>query len=87
MTKPHLAEVVSIYETNASDMAAMLRQCATSVESETEEDDRTECMVGIQFSECGRVKLYGWGDIDSYKTLAILQLALADHTERMLVRE
>lgn len=79
-----LAAVETIYATNASDIAAMLRQSADSIESESDDDDRTEAMMAVQFTQGGNIAIYGWGAVDRMKAIGILQTAvakLADNVE------
>ena len=58
MTK--LAEVVSLYDHNASDIAAMLRDAADSIETEEAEAfQRTRCIVAVQIFEDRDIKVYG----------------------------
>lgn len=72
-----LAEVHTLYEVNASDIPAMLRQAADSIETEREEGySPTTAMVAVQHCENGGVKVYGWGALDSLQALAILQLGI-----------
>lgn len=73
----HLAEVVTLFDKNASDVPAMLRQSADSIESETDEYDRTKAMVGVQVTEGGNIEIYGWGAIDTVQTIAFLHMAAA----------
>ena len=77
MTKPHLAEVVTLYAENASDVPAMLRQSAENIATETEADDRTVAMIAVQVTESGGIEVYGWGQTDSLKAIGALQLGIA----------
>lgn len=76
----HLAEVVTLHETNASDIAAMLRQCAESIDAGA----NPKSIVAVVTEECGEISLYGWGQTDSMDTLATLQLAITQHSRAML---
>lgn len=75
MSKPHLAEVVTLYEQNASNIVAMLREAADNIE-------RGDCspvrsMTAVAELEGGGVMIYGWGATDTPRSIAILQLGLA----------
>lgn len=74
MTK--LAEVHTLYDVNASDVAAMLRQSADNIEAETDENDRTRAMMGVQVTHAGTVAIYGWGKIERFEAIGILQAAI-----------
>ncbi len=76
----HLAEVVTLRETNASDIAAMLRQCADSIDAGA----KPKSIIGIATEEDGSLSIYGWGHTDSMDTLATLQLAITQHARQML---
>ena len=53
-----LAEVTPLYEHNASDIAAMLREAAESIETEEVEGfQRTRCMVAVQITEGRHIKV------------------------------
>jgi hypothetical protein len=73
-----LAEVVTLYENNASNIAAMMRDAADSIEGETDDDNRTEAVIAVQIAENGAIKVYGWGATDSMKAIATLELGKAD---------
>ncbi len=71
MTK--LAEVVSLYDHNASDIAAMLRDAADSIETEEAEGfQRTRCIVAVQIFEDRDIKVYGWGKTDVTDSIGVL---------------
>lgn len=74
MTK--LAEVHTLYDVNASDVPAMLRQSADSIETETDEHDRTRAMMGVQITQGGAIAIYGWGKIDRFEAIGVLQAAI-----------
>lgn len=80
MSKPHLAEVVTLCETNAADIAAMLRQCADSID----EGADPKSIVAVVTEDDGSLTIYGWGATDSMDTLATLQLAVIQHGQMML---
>jgi hypothetical protein len=79
-----LAEVVTLYENNASNIAAMMRDAADSIESETNDDNRTEAVIAVQIAENGTIKVYGWGATDSMKAIATLELGKADMIQNHL---
>lgn len=76
----HLAEVETLYETNASDIAAMLRQYADSID----DGANPKSIVAIATEKDGSITIYGWGATDSMDTLATLQLAILEHGQSML---
>lgn len=79
-----LRAVETLYEVNASDVPAMLRQSAESIEAETDEDDRTTGMMAVQVTASGAIAVYGWGAVDRFKAIGVLQAAvvkLADGVE------
>ena len=72
-------EVVTLFKENASDIPAMLRQSADSIESETKDFDKTIAGVFLQVTESGEVVVYGWGDVHcSFHTIGILHKAIAE---------
>ncbi len=80
-----LAEVHTLYETNASNVPAMLRQAADSIESEVAEGfDPTRAVVAVQISETGTVQVYGWGQTDTMHAISVLQLGLVKMTNEAL---
>ncbi len=77
MTK--LAEVHTIYETNARSIPDMLRQSADSLDTEVDEGfARTTAMIAVQLTEGGGIKVYGWGDTDNIHALGLLHLGLQE---------
>ena len=69
-----LAEVHTLYETNCRSIPDMLRQAADSIETEVAEGfSPTVAMFAIQLAENGKIQIYGWGDCDSMKALAIVE--------------
>jgi hypothetical protein len=76
----HLAEVVTLHETNASDIAAMLRQCADSIDAGA----KPKSIIAVVTEDDGSITLYGWGATDSMDTLATLQLAIIQQGQAML---
>ena len=80
-----LAEVHTIYETNARSIPDMLRQSADSIETEAAEGhDPTKAMVAVRITEGGQVDIYGWGETDIMHSLALLQLGLAKLSKQAL---
>jgi len=55
-----LAEVVTLYDSNASQIPAMLRKRADAIEAETERDDRTVAMIAVEVTDSGDLEIYGW---------------------------
>lgn len=79
MSKPNLAEVHTLYETNCRSIPDMLRQSADSIETEVAEGfSPTVAMFAIQLAENGKIQIYGWGDCDSMKALAICERGKAE---------
>ena len=72
-----LAEVVTLYDTNAASIPDMLRQSADSIAAETDDDDRTKAMVAVQVTHDGTVTVYGWGAVDRFMAIGALQAAVA----------
>lgn len=69
----HLAEVHTIYETNARSIPDMLRHSADSIESEGPEGyARTVAMIAVQLSEDGDIQVYGWGQTTTIHALGVL---------------
>ncbi len=78
-----LAEVVSIYDTNASDIAAMLRLAADNIEKG---DPAVRSMHAVAELEDGGIQIFGWGRTDTPRTLAMFQLALTSLSNSQLAR-
>lgn len=69
-----LAEVHTLYETNARSIPDMLREAASNIETEVEGGfSPTIAMVAVQLTENGNVQIYGWGDTDDLRALGLLQ--------------
>ncbi len=68
--------VEAIYEKNASDVPAMLRQAADNIEAETADDDRTKSMISVQVTHDGVFAIYGWGACDRFTAIGVLQAAI-----------
>lgn len=77
-----VAEVVAIYETNASDIAAMLRQCADSIDNGA----KPKAIVAVAVEEDGSITNYGWGQTNTVEAIATLHLGAAKLTNDVLVR-
>ena len=75
MTK--LAEVVTLYDSNANDIVAMLRKRADAIEAETDSDDRTTAMIAVEVTESGDLEIYGFGKTDDFHCLGVLAMASA----------
>lgn len=71
-----LAEVVTLYDTNCRDIPEMLKGLAEAVELERQEGIQTETVLAIQLTDGGAISIYGFGDADNFKALALLQLAI-----------
>lgn len=76
-----LALVETIYDKNASDVPAMLRQSADSIEAETDDNDRTRAMMGVQLTHGGVIAIYGWGAVDRFTAIGVLQAAITKLTD------
>lgn len=72
-----VAEVVTLYETNANHITDMMRQCADRIEAETDADDRTVAMIAIRVTESDDIELFGWGQTDDFHCLGVLSMASA----------
>ncbi len=69
----HLAEVHTIYESNARSISDMLRKAADNLETEEAEGyARTTAMVAVQIGENGVAQVYGWGETDLIHALGLL---------------
>lgn len=78
---PHLQIVETLYDVNASDVPAMLRKSADTIAAETDEDDRTRAMVGVQLTYDGVIAIYGWGALDRFTAIGVLQAAITKLTD------
>lgn len=72
-----LAEVVTLYENNSRSIVDQLRRAADEIETETDENDRTETGIFIQFTEGEQIEIYGWGKLDNRFTAAGILMAAA----------
>lgn len=68
-----LAEVHTIYESNARSVPAMLRQAADNIEASPE---AATAMVAVQLDSEGRVAVYGWGDTNVIHAAGLLHCGL-----------
>lgn len=75
-----VAEVVTLHERNAADIASMLRECADSIEK----GPSPRSVIAIMTETDGSLGVYGWGQTDAVDTLATLQLAVVKHANSML---
>lgn len=75
-----LAEVHTIYETNARSIPDMLREAADNIEAEAQDPDasQTKAVVAIQLTECGQVQVYGWGETDDLHALGLIECGKAE---------
>lgn len=77
MTK--LAEVHTLYETNCRSIPDMLRQSADSIETEAAGGfSPTVAMFAVQLAENGSILIYGWGDCDNMRALAMIERGKAE---------
>lgn len=88
------ATIHALFETNASDIPAMLRQAADAIETEEAEGfDPTRAMVAVQIGKGGDVRVYGWGrtdsydSYDSYDSMGILQCGIAQLANNLTARD
>lgn len=85
MSGPVLAEVVTLFEKNASDIPAMLRQAADNIEQwRNDGETSVKAMVAVSIDDDGDLQIYGWGETDSPHSLATLQMAVTKLSLRML---
>lgn len=76
-----LAVAETLYEDNASNIAAMLRQAAATIEAEDDNTLRTTAMIAVQVREDGTVEVYGWGKTDHFHAIGALTAGIADLTK------
>lgn len=70
--------VVHLYENGlAADIAGSMRRRATSIEAETEDDNRTVAMIAVQIAENGAVEVYGWGRTNLFHAMGALAAGIA----------
>jgi len=72
-----IAEVVTLYGTNASHITDMLRKRADAIEAETDADDKTVALIAIEVTQSGDLEIYGWGDTNDFHCLGVLAMASA----------
>ncbi|MDH7638949.1 hypothetical protein [Sphingomonas oryzagri] len=83
-----LAEVVTLYESNARDIPAMLRTAAASIESEADEGfSPTRAIVAVQVAENGKIQVYGWGETEAMDSIALLNMGAASLTHTLLAQQ
>lgn len=75
MTK--IAEVITLYDTNANHITDMLRKRAEAIDAETDEDDKTVAVIAIEVTESGDLEIYGFGKTDDFHCLGVLAMASA----------
>lgn len=68
-----VAEVTTLYESNARDIPAMLRMAADRIEAGGTE---TKCIIAVELKEDGEIELYGWGATDLVHATGVLALGL-----------
>ena len=73
----NIAEVVTLYDTNANHIPDMLRKRAEAIEAETQADDRTVAMIAVEVTASGDIEIYGWGDTNDFHCLGVLAMASA----------
>ena len=74
-----LAEVHTIYAANCRSIPDMLRQSADSIETERDEGySPTTAMVAVQFTENGKIAVYGWGNTSTVHAVGLLQLGMQE---------
>lgn len=78
MAASHLAEVHTLYATNASDIVAMLREAADNIESGACGDIAS--MTAVAESPEGVISIFGWGQTDTARSIAVLHMGLAKLT-------
>lgn len=80
-----IAEVITLYEQNAGDVAAMLREAADNIEKEAGEGFcPTRAMIAVQISDDEHVQVYGWGRTDTLHSIAALELGASFLKQRIL---
>lgn len=77
-----LADVVELFPDGpCSDIPAMLRKSAASIETEAEEGfSPTRCIIAVQVAANGAINVYGWGKTDSMHAIAVLHRGIANLT-------
>jgi len=72
-----IAEVITLYDTNANNIVDMLRIKASAIEAETPADDRTVAMIAVEVTESGDIEIFGWGQTNDFHCLGVLAMASA----------
>lgn len=76
-----LAEVHTLYDKNASNIVAMLRVAADNIEAGNPE---VRSMTAVAELEGGGIQIFGWGQTDTPRSIAMLNLGLAQLTRDQL---
>jgi hypothetical protein len=69
-----LAEVTTLYETNARNIPEMMRGIADDIE----DDGSTIAVATVRFHADGSVDVYGWGDTSLVHAMGLLHLGLQE---------
>ena len=73
-----IAEVITLYETNArTPIPDQMRIAADTIETETDDNDRTKAMVFVQLHESGELQVCGVGETNELHSLGLLVKAVA----------
>ncbi len=72
-----LAEVVTLYDTNANHITDMMHKSADRIDAETDADDRTVAMIAIRVTESDDIEVFGWGATSDFHALGVLAMASA----------
>lgn len=72
-----IAEVITLYDSNANDVVAMLRKRADIIEAQTDEDDRSVAVIAVEVTESGDIQVFGWGQTDDFHALGVMAKASA----------
>ena len=77
-SKPHLAEVHTLYATNARDIPEMMHILAEEIAENdgAEDEETTKAVVLIRVGADGGMQMYGWGDTDVIHSAGVLALGL-----------
>lgn len=70
----HLAEVHTLYESNARSIPDMLRQAASSIEREKDDPEAipVTAMVAVSLHADGQIMVYDWGETTAIHALGII---------------
>lgn len=76
-----IAEVKTLYASNAREIPQMMRKLAADCETPPDGADAPTAAVCVIFDpKSGKHNVYGWGDTDIEKSIVFLAIALADLT-------